>query len=59
MIMKMNKLFLSTICIFLWMGIYAQENGMYRVIGVTGRIVNQQSGKELQDNEQVLLQTTL
>jgi hypothetical protein len=32
---------------------------MYHVIGVNGRIVNQQSGKELQTNEEVYLQTTL
>ena len=56
----MNKVVFNVICavVFLMNG-YAQESGMYRVIGVTGRIVNQQSGKELQTNEQVNLQTTL
>ena len=56
----MNRIVFNVICVFVFlMNGYAQESGMYRVIGVTGRIVNQQSGRELQANQQVNLQTTL
>ncbi|MCL2072881.1 MAG: hypothetical protein FWH18_03090 [Marinilabiliaceae bacterium] len=37
----------------------AQEDGLHHVIRINGRIVNQQSGKELQSNEQVNMHTML
>jgi len=58
--MAMNRICFFIICVFTFlMGGYAQESGVYHVIGVNGRIVNQQSGKELQSDEQVYLQTML
>jgi len=57
--MNMNRIVFNVICAFVFlMNGYAQD-GTYRVIGVTGNIVNQQSGKALQANEQVNSQTTL
>ena len=54
----MNRIVLNVVCAFVFlMNGYAQDN--YRVISVTGRIVNQQSGNPLQSNEQVDGQSTL
>ena len=55
----MNRIVLNVVCAFVFLiNGYAQD-GTYRVIGVTGRIVNQQSGNPLQANEQVDGRSTL
>ena len=56
----MNRICFCIFCVFVFLTKgYAQESGVYHVIGVNGRIVNQQSGKELQSDQQVPLQTML
>ena len=58
--MSMNRILFFAFCVFAFQTEgHTQESGVYHVIGVNGRIVNQQSGKELQSDQQVFLQTML
>ena len=52
--------YFSIFCAFLFLTeIYAQEIGLHHVVKIDGRIVNQQSGTELQINGQVNMHTML